>query len=231
MISDLPIYVYATFFLALIFVLAIFYYASNKNLKLFIGIIAWGTLHSALAYSGFYENMKTVPPRMMLIVFPIVIIIISSIFSQKMKKWLSSLDLKKLLYLQVVRVPVELTLFWLFMANYVPEIITFEGQNFDIIAGVTAPIMALIAFRNNKINKPLLWTWHILSILLLLNIIITALISTPTVFQQIAFEQPNLAMFRFPFLLLPGIIVPLVLVSNIAGFVILSRQRTEISKQ
>lgn len=225
MITDLPIYVYATFFVALVFVLAMFYFSSNKNIKLIIGILIWGALHSVLALTGFYENTKTIPPRLMLIVFPIVVVIISSVFSIKMKNWLSSLNLKQLMYLHAVRIPVELTLFWLFASNYVPEIITFEGQNFDIIAGITAPLVALIAFRAKIINKTLLWIWHITSIILLANIVINALLSTPTVFQQIAFNQPNVAIYKFPFLLLPGIIVPLVLISNIAGFVILSRRK------
>lgn len=226
MIADLPIYVYTTFFIALVFVLTMFYYGSNKNMKLITGIILWGSLHSLIAFGGFYENTKTIPPRLLLIVFPIVLIIISSIFSTKMKKWLGTLKLKQLMYLHVVRIPVELTLFWLFTANYVPEIITFEGRNFDIIAGITAPLVALIAFRKSKIRKTLLWIWHVMSIILLGNIVIHALLSTPTVFQQIAFEQPNVAIYKFPFLLLPAIIVPLVLISNIAGFVILSKQRS-----
>jgi hypothetical protein len=225
MITDLPIYVYATFFVALVFVLTMFYYASNKNIKLIIGIILLGSLHSVIAFTGFYENTNTIPPRLMLIVFPIAVIVISSIFSSKMKKWLDSLKLKPLMYLHAVRIPVELTLFWLFAAKYVPQIITFEGRNFDIIAGITALIVAFIAFRNKKTNKTLLWIWHIMSIALLVNIVINALLSTLTAFQLIAFEQPNVAIYKFPFLLLPGIIVPLVLISNIAGFIILKRSK------
>jgi len=225
MINDLPIYVYATFFAAIVFVLIMFYYASNRNIKVVIGFVLWGVLHSVLAISGFYENTKTIPPRLMMVVFPIVPITFTSIFLYKMKDWLRSLKLKQLMYLHAVRIPVELTLFWLFTANYVPEIITFEGRNFDIIAGITAPLVALVAFRNEKWNKPLLWGWHIMSIILLANVVIHALLSTPTILQQIAYEQPNRAILQFPFLLLPGIIVPLVLISNIAGFVILNRKK------
>lgn len=143
----------------------------------------------------------------------------------------SSFKLKQLMYLLAVCIPVELALFWLFTAKYVPEIITFDGRNFDIIAGITAPLIALIAFRKNKTKKKLVWIWHIMSIILLRNIVIHALLSTPTAFQQIAFEQPNVAIYKFPFLLLPAIIVPVVLISNIAGFVILNRQRSETSKK
>jgi hypothetical protein len=225
MIIDLPFYAYATFFVALIFVLIMFYYASHKNWKIVAVFVLWGVLHCTLGISGFYENTETIPPRLMLVVFPMMPIVLTSIFSAKMKHWLSTLKLKHLMYVHMVRIPVEFTLFWLFTASYVPELITFEGRNFDIIAGITAPLVALVAFRNKKWNKPLLWIWHVASILLLANVVISALLSTPTAIQQIAFDQPNTAVMQFPFLLLPGIIVPLVLLSNIAGFVILKRNK------
>lgn len=225
MITDLPVYVYATFMGAVIYSIIRFYFASNRNLKFTAGLILWASLHIVLAFSGFYENTKTIPPRLMLLVFPVMIIILSSIFSSKMKNWLGSLNLKQLMYLHAVRIPVELTLFWLFTANYVPELMTFEGRNFDIIAGISGLIVAYYAFRNNRLNRPLLWIWNIGSILLLSNIIISALLSTPTVIQQMAFEQPNIAILKFPFLLLPVIIVPLVMISNIAAFVILKRSK------
>ena len=190
-----------------------------------VGIILWGILHSLLAYVGFYENTQTTPPRFLFVIFPIILVILASIFSKKMKDWLATFNLKQLMFLHAVRIPVELVLFWLFLAGYVPELMTFEGRNFDILAGITAPIMVLIAFRSNKINKTLLWIWHVCSIVLLVNIVVNAFLSAPTVLQQFAFDQPNVAVMKFPFLLLPVIIVPLVLISNIAGFIILRRKQ------
>ena len=224
MITDLPIYVYITFFIALLFSLRMFYLASNKNIKFSIGITLWGVLHSMLAYSGFYENTHTIPPRFLLLVFPMMVIVLSTIFSKKMQNWLGTFTLKQLTYLHVVRVLVELVLFWLFVGSYVPQLLTFEGQNFDILAGITAPIVAFISFRKNTINKPLLWIWNAFSIILLTNVLVHAVLSTPTVLQKFAFDQPNIAVMKFPFLLLPSVIVPIVLISNMAGFVILSRK-------
>ncbi len=224
MLTDLPIYVYITFFIAIVFSLIQFYKAS-KSVMFIIVIISWGILHSILAFSGFYENTKTVPPRFAIMIIPMVIIILSTIFSKKMQHWLSTFNLKQLMYLHSVRILVELVLFWLFIGKYVPKSMTFEGSNFDILAGITALIIAHFSFRNNKINKMALWIWHIFSILLLVNVLIHAILSTPTIFQQFAFEQPNIAVMKFPFLLLPAIIVPIVLISNMAGFIILKNRK------
>ena len=70
MITDLPLYVYVVFFIAVAFVLAMFYKASNKSGRFVLGAIVWGILHSSLAASGFYEDTTSVPPRFLLIGFP-----------------------------------------------------------------------------------------------------------------------------------------------------------------
>ena len=225
MITNLPVYVYVVFFAALIYSVEMFYFASGKNNKVFASILLWGLFNSILAYSGFYENTHSIPPRLLLLVLPIPLIIMLFNSSKKVKNWMASLHLKRLTWLHIVRFPVELVLFWLFTAGYVPKLMTFEGANFDILAGFFAAIVALIAFTGNSIYKPLLWIWNTLSIILLANILINATLSSPTAFQQFAFEQPNIAILKFPFVLLPGIIVPLVLISNISGFIILKREK------
>jgi len=223
MINNLPIYVYIVFFISVLFVL-IQFYRTSKSKNFMLIIVFWGILHSILALLGFYDNTKTIPPRFILLVIPMIAIVISTIFSQKMKSWLSTFNLKRLTYLHTVRILVELVLYWLFLGSYVPELITFEGHNYDILAGITAPLIALIAFKNNNTNKYLLLIWNIFSIILLVNVLVIAVLSTPTVLQQFAFEQPNVAVMKFPFLLLPAIIVPIVLISNMAGFIILFRK-------
>ncbi len=133
------------------------------------------------------------------------------------KKFIDRLDLRFLTLLHSVRILVELVLFWLFVHGAVPELMTFEGRNFDIIAGITAPLIYVLAFKKHEINKKLLLVWNLISLLLLLNIEINAALSAPLPFQQFAFDQPNVAILYFPFVWLPSCIVPLVLLSHLAA--------------
>jgi hypothetical protein len=48
-----------------------------------------------------------------------------------------------------------------------------------------------------------------------MNIVLNAVLSVPTAFQQFAFDQPNIAILYFPFNLLPAVVVPLVLLSHL----------------
>jgi len=94
---------------------------------------------------------------------------------------------------------------------------TFEGRNFDILAGITAPFVAWLAFRTGKTNRMLLVIWNVFALLLLLNIIINAAFSLPSPIQQFAFEQPNRAVLYFPYIWLPSVVVPIVLFAHLAS--------------
>ncbi len=92
---------------------------------------------------------------------------------------------------------------------------TFEGRNFDILSGLTAPVVYWLGFRGGKIKRPLLIIWNILALGLLINIVATAILSFPCPFQQMAFDQPNRGVLYFPFIWLPTVVVPLVLFSHL----------------
>jgi hypothetical protein len=94
---------------------------------------------------------------------------------------------------------------------------TFEGRNFDIISGITAPLIYYFGYHQKVLSNKLMLTWNILCIGLLLNIVINAVLSAPFAFQQFAFEQPNIAVLYFPFNWLPSLVVPLVLFAHLAN--------------
>jgi hypothetical protein len=124
-----------------------------------------------------------------------------------------------------VRVPVELVLLWLYQHGEVPQLMTFEGRNLDILSGLTAPLAAWLAFRGGKVNRPLLIVWNLVAFGLLLNIMTIAILSLDTPIQQFAFDQPNRGVLYFPFIWLPAIIVPAVFVSHVVSLWQLRKRR------
>jgi hypothetical protein len=92
---------------------------------------------------------------------------------------------------------------------------TFEGRNFDILAGITAPIIAYLGIRITGVNRPLLLIWNFVCLGLLINIVVNALFAAPTPVQKFAFDQPNIAILYFPFSWLPTFIVPIVLFGHL----------------
>jgi hypothetical protein len=143
-------------------------------------------------------------------------LIIGLFANSKGRQYIDNLDIKYLTILHVIRIPVELVLFWLFINKAVPRLMTFEGRNFDILAGLTAPFIFYFGIIKKQIGKRVILIWNFVCLGLLINIIVNAFFSAPFPFQLFAFDQPNIAVLYFPFVWLPSCVVPLVLFSHLA---------------
>ena len=206
-------------FFILITILAVwqFYRATNKSKIFLIIVVVIMTVQYFLGKSDFYDNSTAIPPRFIFLIFPAFVLIIIMFLTNGGRKFIDNLKLKQLILLHTIRIPVEIALYYLFAAKTIPQIMTFEGRNFDIVAGLTAPFIFYFGFIKNIISDRLLIVWNVLSLILLINIIVIALLSANTPLQQIAFDQPNIALGHFPFNWLPSIILPLVLFSHLTS--------------
>lgn len=216
MLPNLPAYVPLTFGLTVLAGIWLFARATRHSQTVLIIIGLWVILQSILGLLGFYTLVNPKPPRFPLLLIPPILTIVLLFSTGRGRMFLDSLDARTLTLFHVVRVPVEIVLFWLFVHKAVPELMTFEGRNIDILSGLTAPLVYYFGFRKATLNRPLLLVWNVICLGLLVNIVVNALLSSPTPFQQFGFEQPNIAIQYFPFVLLPSCLVPLVLLAHLA---------------
>jgi hypothetical protein len=193
----------------------LFYRASGRNKRVLVISVLWLLLQGLVSLTGFYTDYSSMPPRFLLAVTPPLLCILFISFSRKGQIFTDTFDSAWLTYLHAIRIPVEVVLVMLFVEGMVPEIMTFEGRNFDILAGLSAPFVSWFGYVRNKISRPFLLMWNIICVILLLNIVVTAVLSAPLPFQQFGFGQPNIAVFHYPFIWLPAFIVPVVLFSHI----------------
>ncbi len=233
MIENLPLHISVIFILTVITTLVLFYSvlknSSDEKIKskawlIKVGLILWLILQSVLSLNGFYIDTNSLPPKFIFAIAPPFVLIAFLFTTNSGRKFIDSLPLENITYTNVVRIPVELILYSLFVCNTIPQLMTFEGRNFDILAGVTAPFIAYFGFTKNNIEIKWVLVWNIISLGLLLNIVINAILSAPFSFQQFAFEQPNIAVFYFPFSLLPSFIVPVILFGHLVSIRQLSRK-------
>lgn len=224
MIEGLPLYVPVVFLLTTLATVW-FLLAAAKSVgrdlfsyKLLVFLLPfWLLLTGFLATTPFYRDVEAMPPRVFLYgVWPAVgLVIVYFVFFRQTV--VEKLSIKQLTLLHTVRFPVELVLLWLYQAGQVPQLMTFEGWNFDILSGITAPIVYFLAFRNGGVNRTLLITWNVIALGLLANIVTLAVLSFQGPMQRLAFDQPNVGVTFLPYIWLPAIIVPIVLFSHLAS--------------
>jgi hypothetical protein len=235
MLPNLPISVPIIFIFCSITTLLLFYWIlknsliSVKSRNLITGgLTTWLVVQGLVAKSGFYAgDLEILPPRFALAIIPPFSVMIILFLTGKGRKFIDSLPLYQITWLNVIRIPVEIGLFYLAVGKAIPELMTFAGRNFDIIAGITAPFIAYFGIKKGKIGRKGLLIWNVAMLALLINIIVNALLAAPTPVQQFAFETPNYGVLFFPYNWLPAFIVPIVFFGHLVSIRRLLKSPTE----
>jgi hypothetical protein len=197
----------------------LFYRAAHRSRPTLYVLVVWLALQAGLGLTGFYAAAPAaLPPRLLLALLPPVLVIAGLLLTARGRSYLRGLRIEVLTLLHTIRVPVEVGLLTLYHYHAVPQLMTFEGRNWDIFSGLSAPVVYYLVFRRRLLGYNVLLGWNLLCLGLVLNTLFNALLSVPGPLQRFAFEQPNIAVLYFPFVWLPSCIVPLVLLSHAAAF-------------
>jgi hypothetical protein len=173
--------------------------------RIVITILLWAVIISVLSLTGVTGNFNLFPLNFApLIIAPLVIILFAT-FSRKTTDLLQHVSRKNIVQLQVFRLFVEIVLWMLFIQNLAPEQMTFEGRNLDILSGITAPLVAYFFSNNRKV----MIAWNLICLGFLINIVAVAILSLPSPFRVFMNEPANTIVTKFPFIFLPGFLVPL----------------------
>lgn len=216
---DIPWYVPGLFYLSTLGVLFFLWQASTRiepklRKRFMLGYIGWIILQLGLGYTGFYsDHMEIKPPRILFGIVPALVFVLWVVFTKAGQRIGQGFDVSTITWLHTVRIPVEFGLYALAVFHAVPELMTFDGENPDMLSGISAPLAAFWAAKQR--NKAGQIAWNMICLLLLINIVVHAFFSAPTPFQKLAFDAPNVAIFFSPFILLPTCIVPMVLMAHL----------------
>jgi len=218
MIKGIPIWIELLFAAACVVTLLLFYFSNGRPKKLTLGILLWSFVHSLLAFLGFYANTSTAPPRVVFIMFPLVFFVIYGLRPKQQKWFMQQRNPVFSSMLHIVRFPIELVLYGLFLEKMVPELMTFEGRNYDIIIGCTAPILSWLILKG-RLGRVGQLVWNVVGLAMVLAVLVNGVLSAELPFQQFAFNQPNVAVLYFPFVLLPAMIIPIAIWTHLSDII------------
>lgn len=223
---QIPTYISGIFIAITGLTIAAFYLASNKNNFALSLILLTVVVQAILAYKDFFLVTDAIPPRLLFLIAPALVLILYAFTTTRGKYFTDQINLEKYTYLQSIRIIVELVLLSLFIHGTIPVSMTFEGRNFDIVSGITAPFIAYYGFHKKSINPMYILLWNFLCLALVLQVVITGILSAPSVIQKLSFDQPNIAVLYFPFVWLPGIVVPIVIYGHLVSIRQLLKDRS-----
>ena len=174
-------------------------------------------LTGSLAFYGWLRESTSVPPHILAILIPAILGVTWLSLSKTFWQLISPVAHHWIILLQSFRILMELLLWQMWMGGLVPQMMTFEGANFDILVGITAPIVALLVYKFGPRMRTTVIAWNIFGLVALTNVAIRGILSAPTAMQTLFVEPPNTAIMVFPYVWLPAFVVPMAYLLHIVS--------------
>ncbi len=173
----------------------------------YILIPLWLIILTILGLSGVLKDFSSFPPRMVSILIIPILVTLWFIISSRSDEYVDRLPPAQVVKLQSFRIMVELFIWWAFIDNLLPIQMTFEGRNFDILVGLTAPLVSWYFLKENNLKPLAVLVWNVIGLGLLINIVTIAVLSMPTPLRYFQNDPANTLVAGFPWVLLPGCLV------------------------
>lgn len=223
--DQLPALTGIFFVLTTLLAVLLFHGAAQFSKSVLRALLIWLFFQAAVSLTGFYHTIDTLSAQFLLQLAPGFVVISFLFLTTKGKAFIDRLDLPTLTILHIIRIPVELVLFWLFFYQETSEIAIFQERNLDLLSGITAPVVMYFVFIKNTWGRNALLVWNLMSLGLLVNVVLWAILSAPLPFAYFV-NQPNVAVLYFPFIWMSCCIIPLLVFSHLAAIRILLHTET-----
>ena len=180
-------------------------------------LLAYLGATAALAISGVLTEFERVPPPLMVTFAAASMLTIALAVGPPGGRLIAGIGLPWLIGYQAFRIAVELFLVWTYRAGALPVQMTVDGLNFDVLTGLSALLVALLAAAG-WLPRALLWIWNLAGLGLLTTIVTIAVFSFPTPFRGFDNEPANVIVAHVPFMWLPLFLVQAALFGHVLVF-------------
>jgi hypothetical protein len=177
-----------------------------------------------MGLDGFFREPGEMLPHFAMAVVPALLGVALLSFHPFTLKWIRELPQRWLIGTQVFRLIVAIQLFFLARAGIISEKLTFTSVNFDILIGLSAPIVAWYVHRKHKHDQgapKLVVTWNVIGLLSLFHFYFNIAFNGLDLFSALLTKieetpvEKALGLASFPYVWLPTFMVPLALLLHI----------------
>lgn len=194
------------------------------------GTAIWMAITWRVAAGGALRRWNDMPPPFALLVIAIFLLAFRLAFSTTGRRLAEHVPLWALVGVQAFRYPLELAMHGMYERGVMPIQMSYSGLNFDIVTGITAILVAGL-LATGRIGRRTVMAWNVMGLLLLANIVVVAILSTPR-FRYFGEDRLNVWVTYPPYVWLPAVMVVAALAGHLLVFRALrlqARQRGTVS--
>ena len=177
------------------------------------GLVLYGVAIAGIVLSGIFE--RAFVPFGPLFLVTTIAAAVSVGFSRMGVRIATGIPLAWLVGFQSFRLPLEVVLHEWYLTGTIPETMTWSGSNWDIVSGIVSLILCPFVSR----SRALAWVANVVGILLLVNVMRVAILSSPVPFGWEVVPKLEL-IGHLPY----AFIVPICVGGAALGHVLLTRR-------
>jgi hypothetical protein len=185
----------------------------RRAMRVGSAVLAWLLVTALVAASGMLRRFDATPPPFAFLALAVGVIGVAVPCSPLGTLLVRGVPLWALVGFQVFRFPLELVMHRAYLEGVMPVQMSYAGQNYDIVTGITAGVLGLL-LRRRTVSPWIVAAWNVLGFALLVNIVTIAIVSTP-LFEWFGKERVNVFVTYPPFVWLPAILVTAALMGHI----------------
>ena len=185
----------------------------RRRLILSAAVLAWLVLTTLAAGSGVLRRFEAFPPPFAGLVITVVALGVGIACSPLGTRLVHGLPLWFLVAFQVFRFPLEMIMHAAAVEGTMPVQMSYSGQNWDILTGITAGVLGWRLSRG-PVARWIVTLWNVLGFALLVNVVTVAILSTP-LFRWFGDDRLNTFVTYPPFVWLPTVLVTAALLGHV----------------
>lgn len=181
-----------------------------------LALALWLGLTAAIAQSGALSVFESLPPRLMMLPMSALVVLVVVTRGATFRRLLAATPPAWPVALMSFRVVVELMIWQLYKSGAMPRQMTFEGRNFDVLVGLSAPVIAH-GLANGRLGRRAAILWNVAGLALLLNVVVIAVTSVPGPTRLDWGGEPLTIVATAPFVWLPAFLVPVAVFGHVSS--------------
>lgn len=185
----------------------------RRAARLSAAVLVWLLGTALIAASGALRRFDATPPPFALLVLAVAVVGVAVPCSPLGTRLVRGLPLWALVGFQVFRFPLEVLLHRTYVEGVMPVQMSYSGQNYDIVSGITAGVLGVWLGRG-RAPRWVVAAWNILGFALLANIVTVAVLSTP-IFRRFGDDRLNIFVTYPPFVWLAAVLVMAALMGHV----------------
>lgn len=180
----------------------------RRAIQVGVGLALWFALTAVAAVTGFLSQFDAMPPRFIVVVAPAILCALILPWLPFMRGIVSRTTRHGPVLMQSFRIAMELILWKLVLEQVIPVRMSFEGANFDVVAGMLGLIVGVTLLKKLQLSRGVVIAYNVAGIALVSTIVAIAIMSTPTPLRVFTDDVANTLPAYWPFVWLPCFVVP-----------------------